>query len=138
MKCPCHHIGHCKNIFGAEHKPKGSALSSLPRKYPTNGTGCSSPWRNLRNSGTSWTVEWEAVLKKRTKRITGARNLTSDEYAEKLRKEDRKKKEAEELQQKRKGQGRKHTKNSRPKTRRRLHWRVRRVMMKLHKKILLW
>ena len=41
------------------------------------------------------------VTKKRTKRITGARNLTSEEYVEMLR-EDKKKIEAEELKEKRK------------------------------------
>ena len=37
-----------------------------------------------------------AILKKRSKRITGARELTANEYAERLREEERKKKEAEE------------------------------------------
>ena len=43
-----------------------------------------------------------AVAKKRTKRITNARNLTSDEYTEMLRRDDRKKKEAEKLKEKEK------------------------------------
>ena len=43
-----------------------------------------------------------AVTKKRTKRITGARNQTSEEYVEMLRENKRKKIEAEELKEKRK------------------------------------
>ena len=42
------------------------------------------------------------VTKKRTKRITGARNLTSEEYVEMRREDKRKKIEAEELKEKRK------------------------------------
>lgn len=41
-----------------------------------------------------------AVAKKRTKRITGARALTANEYVKMLREDDRKKKEAAELKQK--------------------------------------
>ena len=43
-----------------------------------------------------------AVVKKRTKRITGARDLTADGYAEMLRADKRKKEEAEEQKKKRK------------------------------------
>ena len=43
-----------------------------------------------------------AVSKKRTKRINGARNLTSEEYVEMLREDKRKKIAAEELKEKRK------------------------------------
>ena len=42
-----------------------------------------------------------AVTNKQTKRITGARNLTSEEYVEMLREDKRKKIEAEELKEKR-------------------------------------
>ena len=45
-----------------------------------------------------------AVAKKRTKRITGARNLTADEYVEMLRKDAEKKKEATELKEKRRAE----------------------------------
>ena len=43
-----------------------------------------------------------AVLKRREKRITGARNLTSDEYVEMLKECERKKKEEEELKKQKK------------------------------------
>ena len=43
-----------------------------------------------------------AVVKKRAKRITGARDLTADDYAEMLRADKRKKEEAEEQKKKRK------------------------------------
>ena len=50
----------------------------------------------------STSLKDSAVTKKRTKRITVARNLTSEEYVEKLREDKRKKIEAEELKKKRK------------------------------------
>ena len=50
----------------------------------------------------STSLKDSAVTKKRTKRITVARNLTSDEYVEMLREDKRKKIEAEELKKKRK------------------------------------
>ena len=43
-----------------------------------------------------------AVTKKRTKRITGARNLMFEEYVEMLREDKRKKIEVEEMKEKRK------------------------------------
>ena len=43
-----------------------------------------------------------AVAKKRTKRIVGARHLTSNEYVEMLKSEERKKKEAEDLKEQKK------------------------------------
>ena len=43
-----------------------------------------------------------AVAKKRMKRIVGARHLTSDEYVEMLKSEERKKKEAEDLSEQKK------------------------------------
>ena len=43
-----------------------------------------------------------AVAKKRTKRIVGARHLTSDEYVEMVKSEERKKKEAEDLKEQKK------------------------------------
>ena len=43
-----------------------------------------------------------AVLKRKEKRITGARNLTSDEYMEMLKECERKKKEEEELKKQKK------------------------------------
>ena len=45
-----------------------------------------------------------AVAKKRTKRIVGARHLTSDEYVQMLHNEERKKKEAEDLKEQKKAE----------------------------------
>lgn len=45
-----------------------------------------------------------AVTKQRTKRIVGARHLTSDEYLQMLKDEEKKKKEAEELKEKKKAE----------------------------------
>ena len=45
-----------------------------------------------------------AVAKKRTKRIVGARHLTSDEYVQMIHNEERKKKEAEDLKEQKKAE----------------------------------
>ena len=47
-------------------------------------------------------LEGAAVMKRKTKRITGARDLTADDYAEMLWEDKRRKKEIEEQKQKRK------------------------------------